>query len=96
MNGQVPVEQEEHPNEPIKCFEVGRRDGKKAKRMRAFLASDAPGVVGDTIIMVPIVITPRIRKNRMFAVAESGERILEINLKSGSIDFVIPEVAENV
>ena len=80
-------------DQPIKCFEVGRRDQKKAKRVRAFLAADAPATVGDTIIRVPINIVPRIRKNRMFAVAESGERILEINLKSGAIDFVIPEVA---
>ena len=90
------IEEQEPENQAVKWFEIGRCDMKKAKRMRAFLAADAPAMVGDTIIKVPIKIVPRIRKNQMFAVAQTGERILEINLKSGSIDFVIPEVAENV
>lgn len=93
MNDELEAQaQEAGPDEVIAEFHVGRRDYKKAKKMRAFLAADAPALVGDTIIRVPIEFQPRIRKNRMYAVAGTGERILEINLKSGEINFVIPEV----
>ena len=79
---------EDVPNEPIGAFHVTARDRKKASKVRKMLALDAPGDAGKYIKNVPIKVVPRIRKNQMFAVTTAGQRILEINLKSGEIRFV--------
>jgi hypothetical protein len=81
---------EDIPNEPITAFHITGRDRKKAIRVRALLAMDAPADVGPTIRNVPIKVMPKIQKNRMLAITGRGVPLLEINLKSGQISFVPP------
>lgn len=76
------------PNTPIVAFHVTARDRKKARRMRAALAADAPAYIAVSFINTPIIAQPKIRKNRMYAIASDGTPILEINLKSGQLDFI--------
>lgn len=79
------------PDVPIWEFHITARDSKKAKRMRELLADNAPGTMGKAFRKTPIKITPRVQKNRMFAVDKNGKRQLCINLKTGEVAFVVSE-----
>jgi len=82
-------EPEDVPNEPIAAFHITARDRKKAYKVRKMLALDAPGDAGEYIRNVPIKVAPKVPKNRMYAMMPAGIPVLEINLKSGEIQFVL-------
>lgn len=77
----------EDQGSPIKEFHIRHEDMKKAKLMRQALSESAPGISGKAILATPIVVRPKVPKNRMYACQDGGERVLTINLKNGVIEF---------